>query len=258
MFPSASRHGSAVTVAGVQPPPTGPATRRFSWGLPDTFVVWGTGFFVAAFTVGVMFAAGFLTVGPSDDPDLTAWGFGAVLLVQNATMLLAAWVVARVRGSGSLTRDFGLRVTLRDGSWLLVGLGLQIVALVALLPIAELAGVDDAPQEAVQRLEDAGGAELALLAVGVVVVAPVVEELVFRGLLLRSLLRRMSPGWAVAVSAGLFGIVHLADPGAAVVVPGLVALGLLTGVEATRTGSLSRPILLHAGFNLLTVVILAT
>lgn len=257
MFPGASRCRSAVTVSGVQPTPTSHATRRFSWGLPDTFVVWGTGFFVAAFTVGAMAAAGILTEGPDDAPDLTAWGFGVVLLVQNATMLVAAWVVVRVRGSGSLARDFGLRVSLRDGGWLLVGLALQIVALIALLPIAELAGVDDAPQEAVQRLENAGGAELALLAVGVVVIAPVVEELVFRGLLLRSLLRRMGPGPAVGLSACLFGVIHLADPGAAVVVPGLVALGLLAGVEATRTGSLSRPILLHAGFNLLTVVVLA-
>lgn len=258
MFPNASRNRPAVTVTAVQQTPTGPATSRFSWGLLDTFVVWGTGFFVAAFTVGVMFAAGVLTDGPRDDRDLTAWGFSVVLLVQNATMLVAAWIVARLRGSGSLTRDFGLRIAWRDGGWLLVGLGLQVAALVALIPIAELAGADDAPQEAVQRLEDAGGAQLALLGFGVVVVAPVVEELVFRGLLLRSLLRRMSPGWAVAVSSGLFGLVHLADPGAAVVVPGLVALGVVTGIEATRTGSLSRPILLHAGFNLLTVVILAT
>lgn len=257
MFPNAFRSWSAVTVTAVSHTPADPAARRFSWGLLDTFVVWGTGFFVASFAVGVMYATGFLAEGPQDDRDLTAWGFTATLFVQNATMLAAAWLVVRLRGSGSLVRDFGLRVLPRDAGWLLVGVGLQVVALVALIPIAELAGLDDAPQEAVKRLEDAGGIQLLFLGIGVVVVAPVVEELVFRGLLLRSLLRRMSPGWAVAVSAAVFGLVHLADPGAAVVVPGLVALGLLTGVEATRTGSLSRPILLHAGFNLLTVVALA-
>jgi membrane protease YdiL (CAAX protease family) len=38
------------------------------------------------------------------------------------------------------------------------------------------------------------------------------------------------------------------------VLPALVALGCLCGVLAVRSGSLSRPILVHAGFNLLTTV----
>ncbi len=230
--------------------PEGSTNPRFRWGLLDALAVWLGGLFVGGF-VGVL-------LGDTVDGEfeLTTAAFAGVVLVQNAAMFGGTVIVSRFRGSGSLHRDFGLDVTPRDAGWLLVGLALQLVALVALLPIAELAGLDDAPQEAVQRLEQAGGLELAVLAFGVVIVAPVVEELLFRGLLLRSLLRRTTPAWAVTISAGLFGLVHLADPGAAVVVPGLVALGLLTGVEATRTGSLSRPILLHAGFNLLTVVVL--
>jgi membrane protease YdiL (CAAX protease family) len=44
--------------------------------------------------------------------------------------------------------------------------------------------------------------------------------------------------------------VHLGDVGALVALPGLAAFGVVLGVSALRTGSLSRPIFLHAGFNL--------
>ena len=47
---------------------------------------------------------------------------------------------------------------------------------------------------------------LALIAV---VVGPLVEELLFRGVLLSALLRRLSTGWAVLLCSVLFGAVHL-------------------------------------------------
>ncbi len=42
-----------------------------------------------------------------------------------------------------------------------------------------------------------------------IVVAAVTEEFVFRGLLLRGLLARIRPGRAIAISAGLFAVMHL-------------------------------------------------
>jgi membrane protease YdiL (CAAX protease family) len=42
------------------------------------------------------------------------------------------------------------------------------------------------------------------------------------------------------------------------VLPALVALGLVSGVLAVRTGNLSRSILLHAGFNLVAVLAVLT
>jgi len=105
----------------------------------------------------------------------------------------------------------------------------------------------------VHDLDTAHGVKLAVIALTAVVVAPVVEELFFRGLLLRALQRRFSAPAAVAISGATFGAVHLLDPGAYVILPALVALGMLSGVFAVRTGNLSRSILLHAGFNLLAV-----
>ncbi|MCZ7534776.1 MAG: CPBP family intramembrane metalloprotease [Acidimicrobiia bacterium] len=131
---------------------------------------------------------------------------------------------------------------------------MQIAANLALIPIAVLADKEEAAQDVVQRLESARGLELAVIVLSAGLVAPLVEELLFRGLLLRALMRRVGPALAVGISALAFALVHLLDPGAIVVLPGLLLVGLVTGVLAVRSGDLSRPILLHVGFNLLVLV----
>jgi glutamate-5-semialdehyde dehydrogenase len=75
-----------------------------------------------------------------------------------------------------------------------------------------------------------------------VVIAPVTEELVFRGLILRGLLGRWRPAAAILFSAGLFALVHF-NP---VQAPVALLLGLLTGWLYVRTRSLGLCILAHA------------
>src|SRR5439155_1761277 len=55
-----------------------------------------------------------------------------------------------------------------------------------------------------------------------------------------------------------FGLVHFADPSIGTVraFPGIVLLGLVSGYEAVTSGDLSRSIMLHIGFNGLSVVVL--
>lgn len=74
------------------------------------------------------------------------------------------------------------------------------------------------------------------------VVAPVCEELFFRGYLLGALSRRSAPG-AVAVSALVFALAH----GSSFAV--YAALGALLGALTLRTRSLFAPIIVHAVYN---------
>ena len=100
-----------------------------------------------------------------------------------------------------------------------------------------------------------------MLALTIVLLAPLTEELLFRGTLLRSLLRKVSPAVAVLISAVVFGLVHaLGDPsvGTVIAMPAIILLGIVSGWQAARTGNLSRSILLHVGFNALSVVFLFT
>lgn len=170
-----------------------------------------------------------------------------------AATVLALWVVSRWKGRASLRRDYGAALRGGDVAWLLVGLGFSLVVGLVLLPLTRLHGGPS--QEVVKQFEKASGGGAIAYAAAVVLLAPLGEELLYRGLLLRALLRRVTPAWALWTSAFAFGLVHVAfDPGSYLVLPGLVALGVLSGWRATRTGELSQSFYLHAGFNLLTAI----
>lgn len=94
-----------------------------------------------------------------------------------------------------------------------------------------------------------------LLALMAVCVAPFVEELVFRGVLLSGLASRMRVGWAIVVSALIFGCAHLPDfKFAWYAIPTLVLLGLALGWIRIKTRSLWPAIVLHATNNFFAVL----
>lgn len=95
-------------------------------------------------------------------------------------------------------------------------------------------------------------AGFALSVLLVVVIAPVVEELVFRGVLQRAFEARWGPRIAIALGAGLFGAYHFT---AWLFVPTFV-LGLAAGWLADARESLWPAIALHALYNLVAVAVL--
>jgi hypothetical protein len=164
-------------------------------------------------------------------------------------------LVSKRKGRGSLAADFGFVVHVRDAWVIAVGVVLEIGLTILVLPLVDLSG--NQHQGVVEDLRNSSGAKLALIALVAGLVAPVCEELLFRGLLLRALRRRVSPVAAVAISALVFALAHpFLDPtiGTMAVVPALFGLGAISGVVALRKGDLSMSIFLHIGFNLLTTV----
>jgi len=86
-----------------------------------------------------------------------------------------------------------------------------------------------------------------LLIATAVVLAPVAEELFFRGILQTRLATSLHSRWAaLLIASACFGFVH-SDQYAAVVP--LVAMGIILGYVYEATGSLVAPILIHAVFN---------
>ena len=187
--------------------------------------------------------------------DPGALTIGLTLLGQFGGWILGLILVSRYKGRGTLRADFGLVVHRRE-LWL-IGMGVVLEVALALMvyPIAHL--VQNEKQSVVNELDKAHGLKLAILVLVAGLLAPVCEELLFRGLLLRSLQRRFSAVVAVAVSALVFALAHPAlDPhwGTFAAVPALFALGAVSGAVAVRRGNLSASIYLHIGFNLLTTV----
>jgi membrane protease YdiL (CAAX protease family) len=184
---------------------------------------------------------------------------GVIALLQ-ATLwvgLLGAPIVAgRYRGNG-VVRDFGLRGRPID---LLVGLGLGLVCQFLLVPLVsypwvrllgrDLDDVSTAARDLIDKATDPLG--VALLVVIVVIGAPIIEELFFRGLVQRAVARRFGAGWAIAASSLLFGLAHFQTLQA----PALVALGVVLGLLAHRNRRLGPGIATHMTFNAVTVVAL--
>ncbi len=134
---------------------------------------------------------------------------------------------------------------------LVIGVLTQVVLVpLVYLPIFQIIGDRDVSADAralTDRAEDPFG--VVLLVLIVVIGAPVVEELFFRGLLLRSAERKWGKFWAVVVSSLVFGAVHLQP----LQFPALVAVGVVFALLTLRTGRLGPAIFAHVGFNAVAV-----
>lgn len=86
--------------------------------------------------------------------------------------------------------------------------------------------------------------------IGIGLFVPFVEELVFRGLVYGKMRRLFSFRAAAAVSAALFALYH----GNIVQLVYAFPMGLLLAWSYERWGSLSAPVLLHIGANLLGIL----
>ena len=83
------------------------------------------------------------------------------------------------------------------------------------------------------------------------VFAPLFEEWLCRGLVLRGLLQRMKPGWAMVISSLFFAVIHL-NPWQAL--PAFV-IGMLFAYVYYRTGSLKLTMLMHCTNNTLAALL---
>jgi membrane protease YdiL (CAAX protease family) len=83
-----------------------------------------------------------------------------------------------------------------------------------------------------------------------IVLAPLFEETLFRGVLLPALARRWGWGWGLAISALTFSVAHLS----LAELPALAVLGLGLGWLRLRSGRLGSCVLMHGLWNGLTFV----
>lgn len=169
-----------------------------------------------------------------------------------AALLLTVIVVTRP-DRGERRSRLGLNSTWRDAAvGFPIGVVTQLVVPLVYLPL-RLLDVDlDLDRPARELLDRGNGATLFLLAIAVVFAAPVIEELFFRGLLLRAFEQRWTTRTAVVSSALVFGATHLQP----LQFPALALAGLVFAVLAVHAGRLGPAIWAHAGFNAVTVVAL--
>ena len=93
------------------------------------------------------------------------------------------------------------------------------------------------------------------LALLVISVGPLVEELLFRGVMLSAVARYVGNSWAIVLTAVLFACVHLPDLAFLwYALPNLALLGLVLGWLRVQSGSIWPAVLTHGINNLMAVV----
>lgn len=185
---------------------------------------------------------------------------GGALAQALGAVLVGVWATSPRRGRGGrgLVAEVGLALRPAD---LPVGLLTAVLAVpllglvVSLLAGAGLVRLDDVDNTTVLFAGAGDGAGFLLVAAVVALLAPLWEEVLFRGLLLRALHRRLGAVGAVLLSSAAFGALHV-QPGrgiALVLVTG--TLGVVLAVLTLRAGRLGPALAAHAAFNGLTVAL---
>lgn len=211
------------------------------------------GAWVAATLVGttlggvVLLAAGFDSEATAPVPTRFVVASAVALWAANLAALL---FVSRRFGTSSFSRDYAWRFRPSDAWGIPLGVACQFVLVnVVMLPLRVLFpdtfGVEQVERRARDLYDAATGGWLVALVVVVVVGAPVVEELVYRGLVQGSLVTRFGTRIGVVLAAAWFTVAHLAPSE----FPGLFAFALVLGWARLRSGRLGLPVVTHVAFN---------
>jgi hypothetical protein len=192
-----------------------------------------------------------------DDVDALSIPMLAVGIAATWTAYLAGmWAASTRSGSGRFVDDYHLRFAPVDLVGVPIGILTQLVLVpLVYLPLRELwpgTFTDDRLQETAKDLADrASGPSVVLLVVMVGIGAPIVEELVYRGLLQGSFAARINGVVAWLGASVWFALVHFRP----VEYPGLLVFGLVAGACFLLTGRLGMAIATHLGFNVTGLVL---
>jgi membrane protease YdiL (CAAX protease family) len=186
------------------------------------------------------------------------WDANAVIPLVPTILISALGSLAACAVALALGRpwsELGFRPA--PGRSLVAGLGLAVAFLAfSMLWVngLEAAGVDVGEQQIVTLLRGQWGSTGMVVAIVYGVgLAPMLEEILFRGFALPPLVKALGPVPAIAIDALVFGLVHLDDP---VAVPPLALLGATLAWLRWRTQSLWPSFVLHFTNNLIAFLIL--
>ncbi|MGI8658630.1 MAG: CPBP family intramembrane glutamic endopeptidase [Candidatus Limnocylindria bacterium] len=183
---------------------------------------------------------------------LTFFGSIVILMATQSALLLVSWFLVFRPGALQALPSLPGR---NAGAALLQGVGWGVVAWIVSSMIAvgvELAlrqaGLEMEPQAAEQAISVV---EPWVVVLAIVVLAPIAEEIFFRGIVFNAWLRERGRRWAFIGSAALFAIIHVS----LVALLPIFVLGLGLAWIYSRTGNLLAPIAMHATVNGISVIL---
>ena len=227
---------------------------RAEWPARSVFIGVGGALGAIALAVGLSVAVDAVL----DDQFLVT--FVAAQLALWAGLLLTCVFVSRRYASNRLLEDYALSfraIDLARGA--VLSIIARVVAIPLIVPLVILLDLDS--RDSLNDLKDVarGPVGTTITVIFLIIGAPLVEELFFRGLLQRSLESRFAPPVAIGIQAVLFGLAHLTlplDAANAVVFAGTAVAGVALGISAWRYHRLGPGIVAHSLFNLVPAVLI--
>ena len=193
--------------------------------------------------------------------DLPMWGVSLVGLSQQLVLIFAVVISARAFGF-SLQKDFLFQTKQSDvGKGLFYGVAAQLLVVpFVTYPIVWIFDIDtDRISEPARELSDKATSPLGVVAIIITVglLAPVAEELFFRGLLYGSIRKRGDSAksrkvivWtSVIISSAIFSAIHFQ----LLLFPALFVVGMIFALIYERSQRLALAIWAHVGFNATTL-----
>ena len=200
---------------------------------------------------------------------ISALGYGAVEVVPTWVLALSALTLwgpfvgvlfwtSKHRGSGNIVQDFSLSFQAKDLWGVPLGIACQLLLVVLVtLPFQwlfpSLFNSEAVEKRANDLFDAAHGAWIVLLVVIVVICAPLVEEIVYRGFIQHNLGVAYGARISVLLASFWFAAVHLQ----LAEFPGLFAFALVLGVCFSRTKRLGLSIVTHISFNATALTVMA-
>jgi membrane protease YdiL (CAAX protease family) len=200
---------------------------------------------------------------------ISALGYGAVEVVPTWVLALSALTLwgpfvgvlfwtSKHRGSGNIVQDFSLSFQAKDLWGVPLGIACQLLLVVLVtLPFQwlfpSLFNSEAVEKRANDLFDAAHGAWMVLLVVIVVICAPLVEEIVYRGFIQHNLGVAYGARISVLLASFWFAAVHLQ----LAEFPGLFAFALVLGVCFSRTKRLGLSIVTHISFNATALTVMA-
>jgi membrane protease YdiL (CAAX protease family) len=201
------------------------------------FVVVGT-FYAAIVAIAASIDSSIDTANPPESLTL------AVTVVQDAFLLLAAVLTFKLVFGRVRAADIGLRRIVDWRGAILTALAVYAIYWVASGILSQL--FPHQPQQDIVKDLKAEDSLAILLGFAVLtcVVAPICEEIFFRGLLFTTFARKLGPRWGALLAGGIFGLIHAPNP--AVGLLALAVLGVCLCALYWRTQSIIPCMALHA------------
>ncbi len=257
-----------VPAVGSGPPPT---TRRAAW----RWFVYALLGFVVAQVAGSVFglvagaidgktSAQMTVIARADVPP--EWYVVSSLAGLWVGFIGAPWLASRTAGTRRFLADLGVRFRLIDlPLGLVIGLIGQFGIALLYAPFQHDIKNYNGPTQ--KLTGSAHGAGVLVIVLAIALLAPLAEELFFRGLLFKALLRLTAPGaaasarrrtvgvvLAVVADGLLFGLAHAEW----VQLAGLAVFGMVLATVSYRTGRLGMNMVAHMSFNLVAVLFTST